>query len=70
LEYTPSDPIAYFLLGNVNRDLFNVTGSCQDLLSARSSYQRMLTLNGDIDEARHARDYLNQIEQTARLAGC
>ena len=26
LEHTPNDPIGYFLLGNVNRDLFNARG--------------------------------------------
>jgi len=70
LKHTPNDPIGYFLLGNVNRDLFNARASCQDLMSARSSYQRMLTINGDIDEARNARNSLGQIEAIAKVAGC
>lgn len=62
LEHSPSDPIAFFLLGNVNRDLFNVKQSCSYLKEARSSYARMLELNPHLDESRNARNYVGQID--------
>jgi tetratricopeptide (TPR) repeat protein len=70
LAYTPDDPIAYFVLGNINRDLFNTFSSCRYLVAARDSYERMLRVNGDIDEARNARNYLKQIEPIARTLDC
>jgi tetratricopeptide (TPR) repeat protein len=70
LTYAPDDPIGYFVLGNVNRDLFNERSSCEYLSSARSSYETMLRLNGDIEEARNARSYLQQIEPIARALSC
>jgi len=70
LKYAPNDPIAYFLLGNVNRDLFNVRQSCGDLQAARQNYAKMLELNSDIDEARNARGYLEQITVFAAKLRC
>ena len=62
LEHSPNDPIAYFLLGNVNRDLFNVRQACSYLKDARSSYARMLEINPHLDESRNARNYVGQID--------
>lgn len=62
LEHSPNDPIAYFLLGNVNRDLFNVRQTCSYLKDARSSYARMLELNPHLDESRNAKNYVGQID--------
>lgn len=70
IKYAPRDPIAHFLLGNVNRDLFNVRPSCQYLVSARSSYERMLAINDAIEEARNARNYLAQIRPIAASLRC
>ena len=71
LKYAPNDPIAYFLLGNVNRDIFNnARPSCDYLLDARASYARMLALNPDLDEAKNARNYLGQIDQILPKLGC
>jgi tetratricopeptide (TPR) repeat protein len=78
LKYDPSDPIAYFELGAVYRDLFNVSyekGSirCDYLQSARESYATMIRLNGDLAESKNAKDYIEQIDKIlpqARKQGC
>ncbi len=70
LRHTPDDPIGYFLLGNINRDLFNERQSCDDLSAARDSYTRMIALNPHLDESKNARNYLGQIDGLFPLAGC
>jgi tetratricopeptide (TPR) repeat protein len=70
LGHAPNDPIAYFLLGNVNRDLFNARQSCGYLKDARSSYARMLELNPHLDESRNAKNYVGQIDGLMPRAGC
>lgn len=70
LGYAPNDPIAHFLLGNVNRDLFNVRQSCDYLKDARSSYVKMLQLNPHLDESKNARNYVGQIDGLLPRAGC
>jgi tetratricopeptide (TPR) repeat protein len=62
LGHSPNDPIAYFLLGNVNRDLFNARQACSYLKDARSSYAKMLAINPHLDESRNARNYVGQID--------
>ena len=70
LGHAPNDPIAYFLLGNVNRDLFNARQSCSYLKDARSSYAKMLELNPHLDESRNAKNYVGQIDGLLPQAGC
>ncbi len=70
LTYAPADPIAYFLLGNVDRDLFNARQSCDDLVAARASYTKMIALNADLDESRNARNYIGQIDGILPQLGC
>ena len=70
LGHAPNDPIAYFLLGNVNRDLFNARPSCSYLKDARSSYVKMLELNPHLDESRNAKNYVGQIDGLLPRAGC
>ena len=70
LGHAPNDPIAHFLLGNVNRDLFNARQSCSYLKDARSSYVKMLELNPHLDESRNAKIYLGQIDGMLPSAGC
>lgn len=70
LKHAPSDPIGWFLLGNVNRDLFNDAQSCGPLVAARNSYRRMLELNDQIDEAKNARNYLRQIDPIIKTLEC
>lgn len=59
--YGEDDPIAHFLLGNVNRDLFNLYRSCDYLTAAARSYDRMLSINEHLAESDNARNYLEQI---------
>ena len=70
LGHAPNDPIAYFLLGNVNRDLFNVRQSCNYLKDARSNYAKMLELNPHLAESKNARNYVGQIDALLPRAGC
>jgi tetratricopeptide (TPR) repeat protein len=62
LKHAPNDPIAYFLLGNVNRDLYNQSQACEYIKTARANYEKMIRLNPDLDEAKNARNYLVQID--------
>jgi tetratricopeptide (TPR) repeat protein len=70
LGHAPNDPIAYFLLGNVNRDLFNARQSCSYLKDAKTSYVKMLELNPHLDESKNARNYVGQIDGLLPRAGC
>jgi tetratricopeptide (TPR) repeat protein len=70
LKHSPQDPIAYFLLGNVNRDLFNVRQSCDYLKAAQANYTRMIAINPDLDESKNARNYLGQIDRILPQLGC
>jgi len=62
IKQDSSDPIAYFILGNVNRDLFNRDNRCDYLRSARDSYTKVIKLNRDLQESNNARAYLERIE--------
>jgi tetratricopeptide (TPR) repeat protein len=78
LKYDSSDPIAYFELGNVYRDLFNATldkgrNRCDYLTSARDNYAQMLKLNKDLAESKNAAAYLDRIDgilPEVRRKGC
>ena len=61
--YNKQDPTAHFLLGNINRDLFNAYQRCEHLMAAASSYGRMIDINPDLAESDNARNYLAQIER-------
>ena len=70
MDYNEHDPIAHFLLGNVNRDLFNQYQTCDYLRASARSYTRMLEINEHIAEAQNARSYREQITGIARQLGC
>ena len=70
VDYSEHDPIAHFLLGNVNRDLFNVYQTCEYLSAAARSYSRMLELNEHLAESDNARNYREQITGIARQLRC
>ena len=70
LEHSPRNPIAYFVLGNVNRDLYNERQSCDYLKAARASYRKMLDINPDLDEAKIARTILADIDRVFPQLGC
>ena len=69
-DYNEQNPIAHFLLGNINRDLFNLYQTCDYLTAAASSYGRMLELNEHLAESDNARNYREQITRIARQLGC
>ena len=62
LQHAPNDPIAHFLLGNVNRDLYNVRQSCDVPAGRANSYLTMIALNPDLDESKNAQNYVSQID--------
>jgi len=66
--------MAHFITANIHRDLFNADpGRCDYLLTARAHYAKVVQLNPDIDEAKHARNYLQKIDtilHDARRKGC
>ena len=70
LRHAPQNAIAYFLLGNVNRDLFNVRQSCDFLKAAQANYAKMISINPDLDESKNARNYLGQIDRILPQLGC
>ena len=70
LDYGEDDPIAHFLLGNINRDLFNLDQRCDYLVAAARSYDRMLSLNEFLAESGNARNYLEQITGILPRLGC
>jgi tetratricopeptide (TPR) repeat protein len=62
LKHAPKDPIAHFLLGNVNRDLYNSRPSCDVLKAAKKSYVTMIGINPDLNESGNAKNYVAQID--------
>lgn len=63
IQYDPKEPMSYFLLGNVYRDMFNVTPQREYLLAARANYSKMIEINPDLDVSSHAQNYVRQIDQ-------
>ena len=61
VEYNENSAIAHFLLGNINRDLFNLHQECGYLRAAARSYGRMIEINEFLAESDNARNYLEQI---------
>jgi len=70
LGHAPKDPIAHFLLGNINRDLYNSKQACGYLADARASYSRMLEINPFLDESKNAKNYVGQIDGILPRLGC
>ena len=70
LKYNEDNAIAYFLLGNISRDLFNVYKTCDHLTAAARNYARMIEINEYLAESDNARNYLEQIGRIAPRLGC
>ncbi len=70
VDYDEQNPIAHFLLGNINRDLFNLYQTCEYLTAAAGSYSRMLEINEYLAESDNARYYREQITAIARQLDC
>jgi tetratricopeptide (TPR) repeat protein len=62
IKQDPTDPIAYFVFANINRDLYNKNHRCDDLNTAHDNYVKMIKLNADLDESTNARNYIEQIQ--------
>ncbi|HEY7187837.1 MAG TPA: caspase family protein [Vicinamibacterales bacterium] len=70
LTYDKANPITYFLLGNINRDLYNDYASCDYILAASRNYDKMVSINPDLQESKNARLYLEQISGILPKLGC
>ncbi len=73
VSYDPNDAMAYFFLGNVDRDLFNRSKSCDSAKAARASYRKVIALNPGLAESKNAADYLDQLDglrEALRRRGC
>ena len=68
IGYREDSPIAHFVLGNINRDLYNLYQTCDYLTAAARSYSRMVEINPHLAEVDNARSYLEQI--TGLALGC
>lgn len=62
LKYDDHDPLAFFLLGNAYRDLYNATLRRDYVIAARKNYSRMVQINPELPLSRNARDYIEQID--------
>ena len=63
IKYDPEDAIAYFLLGNVYRNLFNQRNDRNYLVFARVNYAKMIRINPDLEYSHNACDYIQQIDR-------
>jgi len=63
IKYDPQEPLAYFLLGNVYRDLFNTDNRRDYLILARANYAKMIQINPDLELSPNARKYIESIDQ-------
>ncbi|MCC6588968.1 MAG: caspase family protein [Bryobacterales bacterium] len=64
LSYDPNDPFSYFKLGRIGLDRFNQSTKKENLLEAKANFQKMLSLNPDLEESSYAKKYLEAIEAT------
>jgi tetratricopeptide (TPR) repeat protein len=73
IHYEPNNATAYFVLGLAELGVFEKTAACEDIASARASFEKMLRIDGETDEARHARAYIEEIDSrmaVLRRRGC
>jgi tetratricopeptide (TPR) repeat protein len=70
LKYDDAQPMTHYQLGAVSLELFNAENSCEHLASAASHYATMLKVNPDLQEAKTARAYLEQITASSRQLRC
>ncbi len=68
LTYDPGDAFAHYLLGLSYSYQAQKTGSLELLAAARVSFQKMLTLNPDLEEAGFARKNLTAIDSALATA--
>ena len=63
IDYDANEPMSYFLLANVYRDMFNADPQRDYLVLARANYAKMIAMNPDLDMSSHAQNYVRQIDQ-------
>lgn len=63
VEYDPKEPMSYFLLANVYRDMFNSSPQRDYLVLARANYSKTIEMNPDLEVSPHAANYVHQIDQ-------
>jgi tetratricopeptide (TPR) repeat protein len=63
VEYDPKEPLSYWLLGNLYRDMFNSSPRRDYLLSARANYCKMIEINPDLEQSPHAETYVHKIDE-------
>lgn len=63
LQYDPDYPYTHYLSGLVYATSAQESGSLEALAVARKHFNRMLTLNPDMDEAKSVRTMLNDFDQ-------
>ena len=63
VEYDPKEPMSYFLLANVYRDMFNSSPQRDYLVLARANYSKTIEINPDLEVSPHAVNYVHQIDQ-------
>jgi tetratricopeptide (TPR) repeat protein len=63
VQYDPKEPMSYFLLANVYRDMFNSTPQRDYLLLAKANYSKTIEINPDLEVSPHAVNYVHQIDQ-------
>jgi uncharacterized caspase-like protein/Tfp pilus assembly protein PilF len=61
LHFDPNSPNTYYSLGRINAKKFLLTNSCAFLRDSEQSFQKMLALNSEADEARTAKETLAAI---------
>ena len=63
VEYDPKEPMSYFFLGNVYRDMFNASPQRDYLLLAKANYIKTVEINPDLDVSPNAEKYIQNIDQ-------
>jgi tetratricopeptide (TPR) repeat protein len=63
VKYDPKEPLSYWFLGNLYRDMFNSSPRRDYLLLARANYRKMIEINPDLELSPHAETYVHQIDQ-------
>ena len=63
LQYDPDYPYAHYLSGLIYATQAQSSGSLETLAVARKHFQRMLTLNPDMDEAKSVKTMLGSFDQ-------
>lgn len=69
LKYDPSDPYSHYLLGKAYIEEFDEAKikDKQMLLAAQTHYQKMLSINSDLEESDIAKQHLKEIQRVLAL---